>query len=169
MGYNTPMPEAIKAQIRSMRSNGNLNYVGGHLWQGSKDTTNMLAYLTSSEGPHKTRAIGTDDVHELFADAIDEAVNGKDGKYGMLSSPSSHVMVEQLPDSAGGIPNIRVHTLVNGEPRQALIAGASIFALADRKRDKIKQGGTFAKDSKTPVDLSLTSPSATWERMQQQK
>jgi hypothetical protein len=136
--HPTPMPEAIKAQIRSMRGNGNLNYVGGHLWQGSKDTTNLLTYLTSSEGPNKTRAIGTDDVHELFADAIDEAVNGKDGKYGMLSSPSSHVMVEQLPDSAGGIPNIRVHTLVNGENRQALITGASVFELADKKRANVK-------------------------------
>lgn len=131
------LDDAVKVSLKSQAAR-NLEVAGQYIIHGSDNTTKFRTYLTSTDGPNGKGALPTDKWEDVFEDAIDEAVNGKAGKYGALFDEKAHIVIRQLPDKAG-VPQLNIMALGgDGTYGTAIVSGDDIFKLAQAKRDKIK-------------------------------
>ena len=138
--HGASLEEAVKVSLKSPAAR-NLEVVGQYIIHGSDQTTKFRQYLTGTDGPNGRGAMPTDKWEDVFDDAVDEVVNGKDGRYGALLDQKAHIVMRQLPDK-NGVPHIRIDALTSdGDLRVATLSGDDVFTLAQAKRDKMKTAG----------------------------
>ena len=138
--HGASIEDAVKVSLKSPAAR-NLEVIGQYIIHGSDQTTKLRQYMTGTDGPNGRGALPTDKWEDVFDDAVDEVVNGKDGRYGALLDQKAHIVMRQLPDK-NGVPHIRIDALTSdGDLRVATLSGNDVFTLAQAKRDKLKAAG----------------------------
>jgi hypothetical protein len=138
--HGASLEDAVKVSLKSPAAR-NLEVIGQYIIHGSDQTTKLRQYMTGTDGPNGRGALPTDKWEDVFDDAVDEVVNGKDGRYGALLDQKAHIVMRQLPDK-NGVPHIRIDALTSdGDLRVATLSGDDVFTLAQAKRDKMKAAG----------------------------
>lgn len=124
-----PIDGVMDATRRTMgaRINRDFEMLGGYFVPIMKDQKSLQTYLTTSTTASK--AIGTDKLNEVFEDAIDELLRNTG------ADKASDTFIGRMPDK-DGVPVFIVQSVVDGKPRNGVLKGTDIFALAEKAAAK---------------------------------
>lgn len=137
------------ATKRAIKATPEIETLGGHAWRNKPGQIPLVQYLTSTTGPNGKGHVVTDNVADVFKEALDEKLYGDRG---VLANKSDYVRVLRLPDRAG-VPQFAVHAVTgDGESRQVDLSVAELFDLYYKTRSK--------KTAPVPASMPITVPQA---------
>lgn len=147
VGQGVSADEAVRRVLKAP-ANKDIQTLGGFAWRKASGQSSIVDYLTRTEGADGQGAIGADKIGDVFYDAVDELLNGKDGKYGIMDNPAVVTSIRQLQDE-GGIPQFQVSVITeDGDLRQGRLSGNDVFT---KWREKTRKSPPMSRKQAEPM------------------